>query len=334
MDAREPVRAAVIAELGRPPSVGVMDVGPVEPGRCLIQVRAAPISPLDLLCASGTSYFGTPAVPYVPGVQGVGVVVDGAAFDVGSRVWFGTDAGQRPGNGSLAEYAVVDEQDVVPLTADVDDSEAAALGLSSVAAWMCLTWKARLQAGESVLVLGCGGAVGQVAVQAAVALGAGAVVGASRRAVGRDRALAAGASDVVDLAGADVESLTERIRAAAGAPFDVVIDPICGDTTTAALRALADGGRLVHLGGSGGPTATFSSATLRSGSHEILGYTNNSISPAQRSEALGRVHELAAQGRCHVEHEVIDLADVAAGWQRTAAAHDARIVVAFEHAQP
>ena len=53
-------------------------------------MTAAPITPLDLLCASGTSYFGVPALPYVPGVQGVGVVRPAPEL-VGRRVWFPTD---------------------------------------------------------------------------------------------------------------------------------------------------------------------------------------------------------------------------------------------------
>jgi NADPH2:quinone reductase len=169
--------------------------------------------------------------------------------------------------------------------------------------------------------------VGQVTVQAAAALGAGSVVAASRRAVGRQRALASGATAVVDLADADVNELERRFRYAAGGPVDVVIDPVCGDATTAALRVLADGGRLVNLGSSGGPTASFASAALRSGSHSILGYTNNSLSFRQRADALTQVFELAAAGRCQVEHETIALAQVADGWARTAASPDRRVVV-------
>ena len=60
------------------------------------------IVPLDLLCASGTSYFGRPAVPYVPGVQGVGVIETSPTLDPGTRVWFATSAGMAAGNGSLA----------------------------------------------------------------------------------------------------------------------------------------------------------------------------------------------------------------------------------------
>src|SRR5256885_10473503 len=51
--------------------------------------------PLDLLCASGTSYFGPPAVPYVPGVQGVGVVERSGTVAPGTRVWFATSADRK-----------------------------------------------------------------------------------------------------------------------------------------------------------------------------------------------------------------------------------------------
>jgi NADPH:quinone reductase-like Zn-dependent oxidoreductase len=255
----------------------------------------------------------------VPGVSGVGV------RDDGTRVWFSTGAGMRPGDGSLAEAAVVEAAETVPLPVDVPDAVAAALGLSAVAAWMALTWKGQLRPGERVLVLGAGGAVGQVAVQAAVALGAGAVVAASRREAHRRRALERGATATVDLS--DVDDLEDRLRAAAGGPVDVVVDPVGGAASTAALVVLGENGRLVHLGASGGPTATFSSAALRSGSHSILGYTNNSLSRAQRAEALIRVLELAAGGRCDLTHETVPLAAVADAWVRAGAAPDGRLVV-------
>jgi NADPH:quinone reductase-like Zn-dependent oxidoreductase len=103
----------------------------------------------------------------------------------------------------------------------------------------------------------------------------------------------------------------------------VVIDPVGGDTATAALLALAEHGRFVHLGGSGGPTATFSSAALRSGSHSILGYTNNALTAAQKAEALGAV----LQHRCSVTYETVGLDAVADAWTRAGAAPDGRLVV-------
>ncbi|HEY4625903.1 MAG TPA: zinc-binding alcohol dehydrogenase family protein, partial [Blastococcus sp.] len=114
-------------------------------------MTAAPIAPLDLLCASGTSYFGRPATPYVPGVQGVGLVQHSAVFAEGTRVFFSTTAGMGPGDGSLAERCAVADADLVAVGDDVDDASLAALGMSGVAAWMCLTARGRLLPGERVL---------------------------------------------------------------------------------------------------------------------------------------------------------------------------------------
>ena len=72
------MQAAVIETPGQPPNV-VDRERPQQPGQnqLAINVTAAPITPLDVLCASGKSYFGVPGTPYVPGVQGVGVVEQG-----------------------------------------------------------------------------------------------------------------------------------------------------------------------------------------------------------------------------------------------------------------
>jgi NADPH:quinone reductase-like Zn-dependent oxidoreductase len=311
------VRAAVLHTPGSPPSYGERPTPEAAPGRTLVRVTAAPVVPLDLLCASGTSYFGRPAVPYVPGVQGVGVVERSDALPAGTRVWFATSAGMAPGDGALAERCAVPDADVLPVTADLSDTEVAALGLSAVAAWMALTWRGRLTAGERVLVLGGGGAVGQVAVGAARLLGAARVVAVCRSAAAADRARAAGAEDVVT-AGGDVDGLTERLRAAVGGAVDVVVDPVFGAAASAAARVLAPGGRLVNLGSAAGDEAAFSSTVLRSRSAEVLGYTNNALTPDQRAGALAAVLGHAAQGRLGVAHEVLPLAAVERAWRRQA----------------
>ncbi|GAB3899891.1 hypothetical protein GCM10027612_60600 [Microbispora bryophytorum subsp. camponoti] len=64
------MRAARIVEPGKPPLVADLPVPVAGPGETLVEVGAAPVTPLDLLCATGTSYFGRPRTPYVPGVQG------------------------------------------------------------------------------------------------------------------------------------------------------------------------------------------------------------------------------------------------------------------------
>ncbi|GAA1554252.1 zinc-binding dehydrogenase [Kribbella sancticallisti] len=248
-------------------------------------------------------------------MQGVGVIEHSAVLAAGTRVFFSTSAGMAPGDGSFAERCAVPDADVVALDTPVPDSDVAALGLSSVAAWMTLTWRADLQPGEQVLVLGGGGAVGQVAIGAAKVLGAAKVTAVCRSEDARQRALAAGADEVVAL-GPDVDDATTSLAVATGGSVDVVIDAIFGVAATAASRLLANGGRLVNLGGASGDEATFSSAVLRSRSAGVLGYTNNSLTPDQRRDALTAVLHHAADGHLRVAHETVALPEVAEAWQR------------------
>ena len=308
--------AAVIHRHAAPPEYVLWPVPRRGPGQALVQVTAAPISPLDLLCASGTSYFGAPRLPYIPGVQGIGIVMEADMLAPGQRIWFSCDAGMKPGDGSMALYCVIDESSALVLPDQVDDDLAAALGLSSIAAWMALTWRGHLQPGEQVLVLGASGAVGQVAVQAAKLLGAGRVIAASRDEAARTRAFSQGADAVVDLSGDDVDEISKRIAVACEGPLHLIIDPVWGLPAEAAVRVLATEGRLINIGSAAGPTVRFESAILRSRLHAILGYTNNALTYEQKAEALTEILTHAAAGRCTVERETVPLAQAAEAWER------------------
>jgi NADPH:quinone reductase len=305
------MRAAQIVEPGRPPVVADREPPAPGEGQVLVDVLAAPITPLDLLCATGTSYFGQPATPYVPGVQGVGRIGDRIA-------WFPTSAGMAPGDGSMAERAAVAEADLVPLPSGVDPVEVAALGLSAVAAHMALTWRGELATGEQVIVLGAGGVVGQVAVQLARAAGARRVIAAARSEAAQARAEKAGADAVVALDTDDVDELARRFTAAADGPVDLVLDPLYGAPAAAAARALRSDGRWVNLGSSASETCPIDSSTLRSRSLRLLGYTNSALTREQRAAAVTAIAEHAASGTLAVAHEVGPLADVGAAWRRQA----------------
>ena len=311
--------AAVIVRHAVPPEWRQRPVPSRGAGQALIRVTAAPISPLDLLCASGRSYFGPPPLPYIPGVQGVGTVVEGEALAPGQRVWFTCDAGMKPGDGSMAAFCVIEEPAALTLPDNVADDLVAALGLSAIAAWMGLTWRGHLQPGEQVLVLGASGAVGQVAVQAAKLLGAGRVIAASRDQDALARALTRGADAIVDLTGDDVGDLHRRIQAACVGSLHLVIDPLWGLPAEAAVRALGSGGRLVNIGAAAGPTARFDSATVRSRVHNILGYTNNAVTAEQKAQALSEILAHAATGRCTVDRETMPLTHAGEAWELQAA---------------
>lgn len=323
------VRAAVITRYGHAPVL--VDREPPEPsdGFAVVTTTAAPITPLDVLCATGTSYFGQPPLPYVPGVQGVGIVEAADNLPAGTVVWYPTSAGMAAGDGSMAQQVLVPEADLLTLKGDVPDTLVAALGLSAIAAWMSLTWRARFEPGEQVMVLGAGGVVGQVATQAAKLLGARRVVAACRSDTAQERARTAGADAVVVLRDDDTaDELAARMAAACDGPVDVVIDPLCGVPASAALRVLAPDGRLVNLGSSAGETATFASAGLRSKAAAILGYTNNAVTTELKARALADLLAHAASGRLTVSHQCVTLDDLPAAWTRQASGQaESRLVV-------
>ena len=313
------MRAALIESPGSPAVAGERPEPSRGEGEILVAVSAAPIVPLDRLCASGTSYFGVPATPYVPGVQGVGLAFDGTVdLPTGTPVWFATSAGMQPGDGSMRAVAAVPVHDVVALPPGADPVLVAALGLSAVAAWMALTLRGGLTAGERVLVLGAGGVVGQAAIQLARSAGAGRIVAAARGERSGDRALALGADVAVSLGGTasddvpDVAELADRLRV--DGPVDLVVDPLFGVPAAAALRVLRPHGRLVNLGGSAAETSPIDSSTLRSRSLRLLGYTNNDLTPEQRAGALTHVVDEVLAGRLTAAHEPVPLVDVTGVW--------------------
>lgn len=306
--------AAVLDEPGGVPRFGGRDILPPIGDEVLIRVAAAPITPLDRLCATGRSYFGVPATPYVPGVQGVGTVEAGAPAP-GTAVWFATTAGMRPGDGSMRGWAAVPAQDVVVLPAGADPVLVGALGLSAVAAWMAMTGPGELSVGDRVLVLGAGGVVGQAGIQLARSAGAARVVAVARSAAAREQVLRLGADAAVAIEPADdVDSLAARIAAATDGPVDLVLDPLFGVPAAAAARNLRGGGRLVNLGSSAGETSPLDSSTIRSRQLQVRGYTNNALTVDQRRDALIHVVDEVVAGRLTVDHRRVPLADVAQAW--------------------
>ena len=191
------MRAAVVREVGATPELAELPDPKRGDGEALVQVRAAALNPIDLATASGRFYAGPPHVPYAPGREGVGLVLEADTVAPGVRVRFERDVGYGA-NGSLAELIVVDEAALVPLPDEADDAVAAALGIAGLAAWLALA-KADVPKGGTVLVLGATGAVGQVAVQGAKLLGAGTVIAAARNADALERTRELGADALVPL---------------------------------------------------------------------------------------------------------------------------------------
>ena len=206
----------------------------------------------------------------------------------------------------------------------VDDGVAVALGIAGLAGWLALTWSAKLREGESVLVLGATGTVGQVAVQGAKLLGASRVVAAGRNESGLARAAELGADATVRLG--EASDLAERFREAAGdaGGFDVIVDPLWGEPGLAAMEAAKRFTRHVALGQSAGMHAHVSVADrAQQAAHDRRPHE---LRDPVRGPA-GRVREMcehAAAGRLTADVEASPLDDVASAWERLRAGSPGR----------
>jgi NADPH:quinone reductase-like Zn-dependent oxidoreductase len=301
------VHAAVLHEYGVPRYDEFAD--PVaQDGQVVVEVAAAGLNPVDMTKAAGAFYGGKPPLPSVAGQEGVGRV---AGSD--RRVYF-----DRPGApyGSMAERALVDPDSLMDVPEGLDDGVAVALGVAGLAAWLALTWRAQLRPGETVLVLGATGTVGQIAVQGAQLLGAGRVVAAGRDEQALLRAGELGADATVPLGAAAGEQLTAAFRDAADGDVDVVIDPLWGEPAVAALAALGIRGRLVQIGQSAGAEASIPSSVVRGRIADIRGHTNFLAPDDVRRAAYRAMAEHAAAGRIAVDVERFALRDVERAWER------------------
>jgi NADPH2:quinone reductase len=220
------------------------------PGDLTVDVETSGVAFPDLLRVEGRYQVALP-LPGTPGNELVGRVVAagaGTTTAVGARV-VGTAGGIAGVHGSFAEQAIVTESHVEPLPEDVPAEQAVTLPTNYVTAHLALHRRARLQAGETVIVLGGAGGVGTAVIQLAKHAGA-RVVGVD---IGPERArmcVEAGADEGLDAAGDDVVHAVRRATGGLGA--DVVVDMVGGELFTAVRRFIAYEGRVVVVGFTGG----------------------------------------------------------------------------------
>jgi NADPH:quinone reductase-like Zn-dependent oxidoreductase len=308
------VKAAVLRDYGVP-SAGEFAEPVASLGQAVVPVLAAGVNPVDISISAGRFYGGKPQLPSVVGREGVGLLD-------GRRVYF--DAPLAP-FGSIAERALIDPASAHALPDAVPDGVAVALGISGLAAWLALGWRARLAPGEHVLVLGASGIVGQLAVQAARLLGAGRVVAAARSQDGLQRSRALGADACVPLVVSD--ELPGALEAAAQGRIDVVIDPLFGEPFVAAVQAASFNARLVHLGTAAGAETTLASAPIRGKMLTIMGHTNFGAPLDVKWAAYEEMLRAAATGELRVEVESLPLERVADAWSRVQAGSHRKVVV-------
>lgn len=286
---------AVIADAFGPPEAYVLRDVPAEPvksGQVRVAIKAAGISYVDVLTAEGR-YQVKPPLPFIPGSEAAGVI-----SEVGEGMT-GLTPGQRVSvsgwGGLFAEEAVLPARMVRPLPDGIEFAEAAVFPVSYATAWHALVDRGQLKPGETLLVLGAGGATGFAAVQVGKHLGARVIASASSDAK-RALALAGGADVAVD---AGAEDWRDQIKAAnGGKPVDVVFDPVGGDATDPAFRCLGWGGRHLIVGFPGGIAALRTNLPLLKGA-SLVGVDVRQfgeLEPAKAEANRTEIFSLAAKG--------------------------------------
>ena len=236
---------AVLCRAFGPPSVlRVEDVPSPRPGagRIVIATRACGVNFPDTLIIQGRYQF-KPDFPFSPGGEVAGVVKELGEGVTGLRI--GDRVIAATTHGGYAEEVVAEASRTIPMPESMDFESAAAFVLTYGTSHHALKDRARLQPGETLLVLGAAGGVGLAAVELGKLMGARVIAAASspdKLAVCR----AHGADEVIDYAREDLRARIKELTEGRG--VDVVYDPVGGDYSEPALRGMAWNGRFLVVG--------------------------------------------------------------------------------------
>jgi len=269
------MKALRFREFGTPAVLSIEEIPQPEPGsgEALVRVKAAAINPSDVKNVAGR--FADTKPPRTPGRDFCGVVEKGAKYE-GEDVW-----GTVPGWGIIhdgvhAEYAVVPQEILSLKPRGLSPEQAAAIGVPYVTAWASVVRAAGLEAGETILIVGAGGAVGQAATQIANWKKA-RVLGA-----GRGSAAIPGAAAVIDTTGEDLRARVLALTDGRGA--DVVFDTVGGPMFEPALRSLRVRGRHVAITSTGDRRVSFDLIDFYHNLSRLIGVDSNVLTIAEVAE--------------------------------------------------
>jgi NADPH:quinone reductase-like Zn-dependent oxidoreductase len=318
------MHAAVVHTFGHPPRYEAFDA-PVPSGRHqeLVEVLATGLHPRVRSQANGTHYTSTGALPLIPGIDGVGRRADG------SLIYFVLP---DTAYGAMAERTVVDLRRSIPLPAGADPVLLAAAANPGMSSWVALLRRVTLVPGQSVLILGATGSAGQLAIQIAKHLGAGAVMAAGRGTERLATLAGLGADETIDLT-ADPDLVAEELSTKA-AEVDVVLDYLWGGPAEAAIMPLLTGRRdrarlmsWVQIGSIAGPTISLPSAALRQANVQFLGSGQGSVGTTAMLSAISELIEALGQGAFAVDAVARPLSEVESIWTAPVGGPTARMVL-------
>lgn len=303
------MRAAVISGNGVAPVLQDFPEPTARVGSVLIDVDTAGLGGWDVL---GAYRLG---VEYPCVIRGEGV---GRAED-GRRVYFG-ERSIAPW-GAWAEKTLVPAAEVWDVPDDIDDRTAITMGIAGTGILVPLE-AANIQPGESVLILGATGVLGQIGLQLARSLGAGRIVAAARNPAALDRLVERGLADAgVALGG---ENDTEALKSASGGDgFDIVLDLVFGKPFLSAVKATKWGARLITIGTGAGRVVELNIGDLLFRTLTCIG--TGQRPPADREAIWRRLLAMQKAQKLIIDYVDYDFADAAAAWAAQVSGPHAKI---------
>ncbi len=308
------MNAAVVQSFTAPPVYTTFDAPTAKEGEQLVTVKAAALHQIVKALANGTHYGSNGELPFIPGVDGVGLLADG------SRVYFG---GTRFPYGTFCEQTAISGQMIIPLPDGLPDELAAAIANPAMSSWVALSARAKFVAGESVLILGATGTSGQLAVQIAKRRGARHIAAVGRNPEALAKLSSLGADTIISL-DQSPEALAATFRSVIKSNgIDIVLDYLWGAPAEALIGTLTERGGLTHsasrvryvnIGSTAGPTISVAAATLRSSGLELLGSGFGSASMEQLRDSVAEFFTECAKSPFEFSLKTAPLSQVTALW--------------------
>jgi NADPH:quinone reductase-like Zn-dependent oxidoreductase len=279
------MKAALVTESGATPVYADFTEPAITEGVVRVAVVASALSHVTKSRASDKHYSASAKLPFIPGVDGTGVLEDG------TRVYFVMPEAPF---GGMAEHCIVKKARCIPLPAALDEVTAAAIAIPGMSSWAALVERAKLVKGETVLINGATGVSGRLAVQIAKYLGAGKIIATGRNAATLLSLKALGADETISLT-QDNEALDSAFQQQFRDGVGVVLDYLWGQSAELLLAAGAKASpeavplRFVQIGAMSAATITLPGAVLRSSAIELMG---SGIGSVPMPRLLGSIEQL------------------------------------------
>lgn len=303
------MKAAIVNQAGANPVYGEFAEPVPRADQFLIDVRAAALSPLTRGRAAGSHYSAQNGYPQVVGVDGVGTLA-------GQRVYFVLP---EPPQGSMAERVAIVPERCVMLPDGLDDLAAAALANPGMSSWAALRHRAKLAAGETVLVNGATGSAGRLAVQIARHLGARKVIATGRNPAALQGLARLGVDATISLA-QEPAALEAACAEHFAQGIDVVLDYLWGASAatllTAAAKTAKDGVplRYVEIGAASGDDITLPGAVLRASAISLMGSGIGSVTMAHLLRSIEELFQAAQGSGFEIGTRAVPLSGVERAW--------------------